>query len=78
MSKAAEYFENLSRIIDEIAFSQADNIEKAAQAVALALKSGGRIHAFGTGHSHMLAEEIFYRAGGLANAPRERVKKHRA
>lgn len=67
MSKAAEYFENLSRIIDEIASSQADNIEKAAQAVAQALKSGGRIHAFGTGHSHMLAEEIFYRAGGLAN-----------
>jgi uncharacterized phosphosugar-binding protein len=24
------------------------------------------IHTFGTGHSHLLAEEIFYRAGGLA------------
>ena len=23
------------------------------------------VHAFGTGHSHMLAEELFYRAGGL-------------
>lgn len=67
MSKAAEYLENLSRIIDEIASTQAENIEKAAQAVAQTLKNGGRIHAFGTGHSHMLAEEIFYRAGGLAN-----------
>ena len=26
---------------------------------------GGTVHAFGTGHSHMLAEELFYRAGGL-------------
>jgi len=30
------------------------------------LKNGGLIHTFGTGHSHLLAEEIFYRAGGLA------------
>ena len=26
----------------------------------------GRIFVFGTGHSHLLAEEAFYRAGGLA------------
>ncbi len=34
----------------------------AAQAIA----RGGLIHTFGTGHSHMVAEEIVYRAGGLA------------
>jgi uncharacterized phosphosugar-binding protein len=33
--------------------------------MADALAGGGEIHAFGTGHSHMLAEELFYRAGGL-------------
>ena len=27
--------------------------------------AAARVHAFGTGHSHMLAEELFYRAGGL-------------
>ena len=67
MSKATEYFENLQRIIERIATEQADNIEAAARAVADTLESGGRIHTFGTGHSHMLAEEIFYRAGGLVN-----------
>lgn len=46
---------------------QIENIEKAARAVADTLENGGRVHAFGTGHSHMLAEEIFYRAGGLVN-----------
>ncbi|WP_442185466.1 SIS domain-containing protein, partial [Rhizobium leguminosarum] len=25
-----------------------------------------RVYVFGTGHSHMLAEEVHYRAGGLA------------
>lgn len=67
MSKAIEYFENLQRILNRIAVEQIENIEKAARAVADTLKNGGRIHTFGTGHSHMLAEEIFYRAGGLVN-----------
>ncbi len=67
MSKAMEYFENLQRIIARISTEQAENIEAAARAVADTLKNGGRIHTFGTGHSHMLAEEIFYRAGGLVN-----------
>lgn len=67
MSKATEYFENLQRIIARISTEQAENIESAARAVADTLENGGRIHTFGTGHSHMLAEEIFYRAGGLVN-----------
>ena len=67
MSKSVEYFENLQKILARIATEQIDNIEKAARAVADTLEKGGRIHAFGTGHSHMLAEEIFYRAGGLVN-----------
>lgn len=67
MSKSVEYFENLQKIIARIATEQLDNIEKAARAVADTLENGGRVHAFGTGHSHMLAEEIFYRAGGLVN-----------
>ena len=33
--------------------------------MADAIAAGGAIHAFGSGHSHMLAEELFYRAGGL-------------
>lgn len=32
------------------------------------IQNGKRIFLFGTGHSHMMAEEAFYRAGGLAAA----------
>ncbi len=67
MPKATEYFENLQRILNRIISEQGENIEKASHAVADTLRNGGRIHTFGTGHSHMLAEEIFYRAGGLVN-----------
>lgn len=67
MNKSEEYFENLQRILTKIATTQAQGIEAAAMAAAETLENGGRIHAFGTGHSHMLAEELFYRAGGLVN-----------
>lgn len=67
MTKAQEYLKNLTRIIERIADEQGDNIEAAARLVCDTLCGGGCIHAFGTGHSHMLAEELFYRAGGLVN-----------
>jgi uncharacterized phosphosugar-binding protein len=38
-----------------------------ARRMAETTRSEGRIFLFGTGHSHLLAEEGFYRAGGLAN-----------
>lgn len=41
-------------------------IRQAAELVADAIARGGVIHVFGAGHSHLLAEEIFFRAGGLA------------
>lgn len=45
---------------------QAEAIRAASSAVADTLVADGLLHVFGTGHSHLLAEELFYRAGGLA------------
>ena len=44
---------------------QADKFEKIAQRMFGAIKGGGVIHVFGSGHSNMVAEEFFHRAGGL-------------
>ena len=46
---------------------QAAAFEAAATAVTEAMRRDHLIYLFGTGHSHMLAEEGHYRAGGLAN-----------
>ncbi len=67
MEKYIEYIENCKKIIDKIAADGAANIEKAAKTVSDTMRSGKRLYLFGTGHSHMLAEELFYRAGGLVN-----------
>ncbi|MDA1274238.1 MAG: SIS domain-containing protein [Verrucomicrobia bacterium] len=45
--------------------TQWDNIGQAATWVGDALAQDHWLYAFGTGHSHLLAEEIFFRAGGL-------------
>lgn len=66
MKKFEEYFEELSRVIAEVRETQTSAIESAVAAVAETLVNGGTVFTFGTGHSHILAEEIFYRAGGLA------------
>lgn len=66
MNTIDKYIGEVKRIVDDVATSQRSAIEKAAGYCADALCGEGFIFTFGTGHSHMLAEEIFYRAGGLA------------
>lgn len=52
-------------ILERIENTQGDTIKKAGAIIADSLELGGLLHAFSTGHSHMFAEELFYRAGGL-------------
>ena len=65
MKKYNEYISNVKEIIKKIETKGAESIEKAAALFSNTLINGKRIYLFGTGHSHMLAEELFYRAGGL-------------
>ena len=67
MKKYLEYIENCKNIIAKIETDGSESIEKTAAVFADTLIKGRRIYLFGTGHSHMLSEELFYRAGGLVN-----------
>ncbi|MFW6380973.1 MAG: sugar isomerase domain-containing protein [Bacillota bacterium] len=64
---AGKYYEKVSELLEEIRNNQADNIEKAAKLFAERVRNDQIIHMVGSGHSHMIAEELFVRAGGLAN-----------
>ncbi len=68
MSAYDRYYQLVQAQLDAVFHSQRAAIEQAADWLADALVRDGWLYAFGTGHSHMLAEEIFYRAGGLAHA----------
>lgn len=67
MIKHLEYFEKTKEILEQIEKNCSKNIESAAELFSKAIMENRRIFLFGTGHSHMLAEELFYRAGGLLN-----------
>lgn len=66
MSKVIEYIVNIQNLITKVLKTQYPVIEDAGKIVAETVKNNGFIYTFGTGHSHMMAEELFYRAGGLA------------
>lgn len=66
MSAIHTYFDNLSALIARTQKTQADAMERAARKIADSLRGGGMIYTFGTGHGHLLALEVFYRAGGMA------------
>lgn len=65
MEMLRKYFDNIHTLLDSVLQTQSDALHRAITAVADTLQLGGTVYAFGTGHSHMLAEELFYRAGGL-------------
>ncbi len=66
METITRYFAHLQSKLDEVLAHQLPNIEKAADFVAESCKKGGKFYLFGSGHSHMIAEELYLRAGGLA------------
>lgn len=52
--------------LQDVIRGQMDILNEVAERMASAAADGRRIFSFGTGHSHLIAEEGHYRAGGLA------------
>jgi uncharacterized phosphosugar-binding protein len=62
---AERYFNIVRRLLEKAARTQAEAIARAGQIVTRTIAGGGTLYTFGTGHSHLLAEEPYVRAGGL-------------
>ncbi len=65
ISAGQRYLHAVAGLIERLERLEWPNIEAAADVIAEAMADGRVLHAFGSGHSHMLAEELFYRAGGF-------------
>lgn len=63
---AAAYLADLTARTGRLIEENAGSIAAAADAVERTAKADGLVYIFGTGHSHTMAEEAHYRAGGLA------------
>jgi uncharacterized phosphosugar-binding protein len=62
------YRDQLVELLDQMLETEASAFDAARDAVANALAADHLVYVAGSGHSHLLAEEAFYRAGGIAPA----------
>ena len=62
-----QYLQAITELEKRVVETQRAVLFRIAAKMAETIQRDQRIFLFGTGHSHMLAEEGFYRAGGLAN-----------
>ena len=61
-----EYMSSVRSRLDAISDSQIEAMSRAADEVVRVVNADGMVFLFGTGHSHLMAEEGHFRAGGLA------------
>jgi uncharacterized phosphosugar-binding protein len=61
-----EYCDTITAMLKALVSSQRDRLEMAQSWIAEVLAQGGLVYVTGSGHSHMIAEEVFFRAGGAA------------
>ncbi|MEW2624884.1 SIS domain-containing protein [Streptomyces sp. NPDC048106] len=60
------FFDAAINLLQRLREEEAEAIESAAALLADTVASGGRLFAFGAGHSSLAAQDVVYRAGGLA------------
>ena len=60
-----DYFEVVIQLLQEVRETQREAIERAALVIADAIQTDHLVYAFGATHAGILAQELFYRAGGL-------------
>ena len=61
-----DYLKRIYELLEKLEQTQEEVIDQIATVCAECISNGGLLYFFGTGHSHMICEEPFYRAGGLA------------
>jgi uncharacterized phosphosugar-binding protein len=66
MNAGTTYQQRLTALLATALAEEAPQVAAAAEVIARTFEAGGLLYIFGSGHSHMFAEEAFYRAGGPA------------
>ena len=62
------YLSKINSLLDKIFKEEKNKILSSAKLIRDSYKKGGQLYIFGTGHSRLLGEEAFHRAGGFAAA----------
>ncbi|MFQ7236910.1 MAG: SIS domain-containing protein, partial [Enterococcus hulanensis] len=60
-----QYFDRIQEILKEVEVNEADAINQTIELLTDANLNGKGIYIFGASHAGILAEELYYRAGGM-------------
>lgn len=63
---AGEFFDAAIELLRRVREEEDDSVRRAGELIAGTVAAGGRLFAFGAGHSSLPAQDVVYRAGGLA------------
>ena len=63
---AGQFLDAAIGLLERLRDEEADGIAAAGTLLADTVADGGRLFAFGAGHSSLAAQDLVYRAGGLA------------
>ncbi|MFJ4472942.1 SIS domain-containing protein [Streptomyces sp. NPDC089424] len=63
---ADQYLDAAIGLLQRVRAEEAESVAAAGSLLADTVASGGRLFAFGAGHSSLAAQDVVYRAGGLA------------
>lgn len=61
----SDYVYRLNRLLLSVEQANRQSLTSASELIYQSLCQQGILHVFATGHSHMIADELFYRCGGL-------------
>ena len=64
-SKSLEFVQHIKDIIDNVVETQYSKINQVSDLMVNAIKNGKCIYVFGASHAGIIAQEVFYRTGGL-------------
>ena len=64
-SAVSAYVASIQQLISDLESAEISALNTAANLVANSIANDGIVHVFGSGHSNLLAQEVFHRAGGL-------------
>lgn len=65
-SKSFDYLTHVEEILERVKNTQWESMDACAGKMAEAIAGGHSVFAFGASHAGILAQELFYRTGGLA------------
>ena len=65
MKTTTSYPEAITQLIEQLRQDEHENVTRAATLMRDTIEGGGLVYVFGSGHSGILVEEAFHRAGGL-------------